>query len=133
MDKAFPYGKTTAGWSGRNFSTWARILSGVPQGSVLGPVLFVCFINDMPEAVRSVIYLYADDIQIFREVNSEEDTIALQRDLDQLVQWEHMWQLRFNVDKCKVMHLGGERNLQACYSLKTEVLGKSKLEKDLGI
>jgi len=71
---------------------------------MLGPALFICFINDMPEVVRSFIYLYADNSRIFREVNNEEDSRSLQRDLDQLVQWEGMWQLRLNVDKCKVMH-----------------------------
>ena len=52
-----------------SFSTWAEVSSGVPQSSVLGPILFVCFIDDMPEVVRSFIYMYADDSKIFREVN----------------------------------------------------------------
>jgi hypothetical protein len=60
-----------------NFSNWTKVLSGVPQGSVLGPVLFICYINDMPEAVRSLIYLYADDSKICREVNNIIDWAAL--------------------------------------------------------
>jgi len=105
----------------------------VPQGSVPSPVLFICFINDIPEVVRSFIYLNADDRKIFREVNNDEDSRYLQRDLDQLVQWEEMWQLQINVDKCKVMHFGGQKNLQACYCLKTQVLAQSMLEEDVGM
>ena len=67
------------------YSSWSSVMSGVAQGSVLGPVLFVCFINDMPETVASFIYLYADDTQMFRQVNDKSDTVALQNDLDNLV------------------------------------------------
>ena len=70
-----------------SFSTWAEVLSGLPQGSVLGPVLCVCYINDMPEAIVSFIFMYADDTKIFRNTDNEGDRQMLQRDLDQLVNW----------------------------------------------
>ena len=92
------------------FSTWVEVLSGVPQGSVLGPLLFICFINDMPDVVKSCVYMYADDSKIFRRVDFMYEAESLQKDLDSLQDWESKWQLRFNVDKCKVMHLGDSRN-----------------------
>ena len=88
-------------WSG-----WRRVLSGILQGSVLGPVLFLVFIDDLEEGVMSGVLKFADDTKIFRRVDSDEDREALQRDLDRLVQWSEVWQMEFNVDKCKVMHLG---------------------------
>jgi len=69
---------------GEAVSTWAEVLSGVPQGSVLGPVLFVCYIDDLPEIVESFIFLYADDAKIFREICCRQDADHLQLDLDRL-------------------------------------------------
>jgi hypothetical protein len=115
------------------FSTWVEVMSGVPQGSVLGPILFVCFINDMPDVVESFIYMYADDSKIFRKVNFIYEAESLQKDLDSLQEWESKWQLRFNVDKCKVMHLGGNRNSHVKYYMKGSVLQETTEEKDLGV
>ena len=64
------------------------VLSGVPQGTVLRPLLFLCFINDVPECVSSKIRLYADDILLYREIETREDCIKLQMDLDALQNWE---------------------------------------------
>ena len=89
-----------------NWSGWRRALSGIPQGSVLGPVLLLVFIDDLEKGVMSGVLKFADDTKIFRRVDSDEDREALQRDLDRLVQWSEVWQMKFNVDKCKVMHLG---------------------------
>ena len=88
-------------WSG-----WRRVLSGIPQGSVLGPVLFLVFIDDLEEGLMSEVLKFADDTKIFGRVDSERDREVLQRDLDRLVQWSEKWQMKFNVDKCEVMHLG---------------------------
>ena len=73
---------------------------------MLGPVLFLVFIDDLEEGLLSEVLKFADDTKIFRRVDSERDREVLQRDLDRLVQWSEVWQMRFNVDKCKVMHLG---------------------------
>ena len=91
---------------GGSVSSWLDVLSGVPQGSVLGPVLFVCYINDMPDLIKSFIYLYADDAKLLSRVCDEGDRAHLQSDLDTLMEWSKNWQLRFNPDKCKVMHFG---------------------------
>ena len=81
---------------------WRRVLSGIPQGSVLGPVLVLVFIDDLEEGLRSEVLKFADDTKIFGRVDSEGASEDLQRDLDRLVQWSEVWQMRFNVDKCKV-------------------------------
>ena len=69
------------------FSSWKPVKSGIPQGSVLGSVLFVIFINDMPDYVESMCQLFADDAKIFRSVKSNEDNIILQRDINKLSTW----------------------------------------------
>ena len=75
------------------FSNSVPVKSGIPQGSVLGPTLFVIFINDMPEIVESMCQLFADDAKIFRNVSSREDCIKLQNDLDKFTEWSARWQL----------------------------------------
>lgn len=69
-------------------------------------VLFVIYINDMPEVVSNMIQLFADDTKIFSQISSQEDHALLQEDLQHLEAWASKWQLRFNSTKCKVMHLG---------------------------
>ena len=87
-------------------STWANVTSGIPQGSVLGPLLFVCFINDLPSVFASPVHLFADDTKLYRRVTTLEDHEALQDDQADLEGWSTKWDLRFNSDKCKVMHIG---------------------------
>jgi ribonucleases P/MRP protein subunit RPP40 len=105
----------------------------VPQGSVLGPILFVCYINCMPESVSSFLYMYADDTKVFRRVDVDGATGELQMDLDRLVEWSEKWQLHFNVEKCKIMHIGGSRNERAGYRMATKELKETTEEKDLGV
>jgi len=80
------------------------VTSGVPQGSVLGPVLFLLYINDITDNINSQIRLFADDTVIYREINDQKDHLILQRDLDDLSVWADLWQLNFNITKC--YHLG---------------------------
>ena len=80
------------------------VLSGVPQGSILGPVLFLLYINDISSSVKSSLCLFADDCILYREICEEQDCWALQDDLNQLSLWSKTWQLNFNVKKC--YHLG---------------------------
>ena len=119
-----------------SFSDWSEVVSGVPQGSVLGPVLFVCYINDLPEAISSIIHMYADDTKLFRQVDDDIDRRELQEDLDRLASWAKEWQLKFNVAKCKVMHIGVKNEkvkLTMSDGAKRLELQETELEKDLGI
>ena len=81
------------------------VLSGVPQGSVLGPVLFFIFINDLPENIRSSVRLFADDCVLYRNIESPMDCQILQDDLNSLAQWEADWQMKCNVAKCHSMRV----------------------------
>ncbi len=96
----------TTGLSPKYISQWLPVLSGIPQGSVLGPLLFVIYINELPKTVKSTIYLFADDTKIFRSINNQEDTKILQEDLDKLQEWSNTWLLKFHPDKCKRMTIG---------------------------
>ena len=88
-------------------SGWRDVLSGVPQGSVLGPILFVIYIYiDIDDSVNCKIPKFADDTKIYQTIYSEEDICKLQTDFYNLVAWSEDWQMLFNVDKCKVMHRG---------------------------
>ena len=76
------------------------VTSGVPQGSVLGPILFLLYINDINENIQSSIRLFADDSIIYRKINSNIDHQILQTDLIQLEKWSDKWQMQFNISKC---------------------------------
>ena len=112
------------------------VTSGIPQGSVLGPVLFACYINDMPDVVDSPIHMFADDTKISRQMTAQSDQVALQTDLKQLEAWTRKWQLRFNQKKCKVMHLG-QYNHHYDYTItsggKDTTMGEITNERDLGV
>ena len=87
-------------------SETAPVLSGIPQGTVLGPVLFVIYINDILENLSSEGLLFADDTKIFRKVTSRQDALNLQFDIKALEDWSKMWLLCFNPDKCHVLSSG---------------------------
>ncbi len=81
------------------------VRSGVPQGTVLGPLMFLIFINDIGYNICSTIYLFADDALIYRYVNNKEDSDILQKDIDQLCGWVNKWKMSFNPSKCLVMSI----------------------------
>jgi hypothetical protein len=94
-----------------SFSEWLPVTSGVPQGSILGPLLFVLYINDMPSVVRSIdIALFADDAKCIMKISSDEDCRSMQADLDRLFEWGNTWSMCFNVNKCKVLTISRSRN-----------------------
>ena len=79
--------------------------SGVPQGTVLGPLLFLCHIIDLPKAVYSQVQLFADDCLLYREINDFKDHLTLQKDLRELEKWADMWGMRFNASKCNILSI----------------------------
>ncbi|CAM5140560.1 unnamed protein product [Eretmochelys imbricata] len=114
------------------FSEWRGVTSGVPQGSVLGPILFNLFINDLKKGVNSEAAKFADDTKLLKIVKTKADCEELQKDLIKLSDWETKWQLKFNVDKWKVMHIG-KNNLNYTYNMMGANLAATNQEKDLGV
>jgi hypothetical protein len=113
-------------------SQWNSVISGVPQGSVLGPLLFILYINDLDIGIKSKISKFADDTKIAGRVGTIEEQEQIQMDLDRLTEWAEKWQMSFNVDKCAVMHVG-KANMSADYSMSGSPLKKCTDMKDLGV
>ena len=113
----------------------APVISGIPQGSVLGPLLFVIYINDLPETVKSQVFLFADDTKVFKQIKSLEDSALLQNDIDALDKWTEKWLLKFNSDKCHVLTLGKTEKIKHThrYSISSKELDHVFEEKDLGV
>ena len=116
-------------------SPYARVESGVPQGTVLGPLLFLLFINDLPSVVNhSHVRLFADDAAIYRQIRTVSDAKLLQRDLDNLARWEHQWQMAFHPGKCKVMRMSrATSKIEQPYRLRGHELDCVHQEKYLGV
>ena len=87
-------------------SAWIDVSSGVPQGSVFGPILFVIYINDIIDNLKCNAYLYADDMKIYTRIINESDRQKLQEDINTIVDWTKLWLLKLNISKCKVLNIG---------------------------
>lgn len=115
-------------------SCWKDVMSRVPQGSVLDPLLFVLFINDLPKITRhnNEVYLYADDTKLNNRIGSDEDSCGLQRDLEELKRWSEKWMLNFHPDKTKHMRIGRSDTEAPDYKMFNNIT-KTSTEKDIGI
>ena len=109
---------------------WINVLSGVPQCSVLGHVLFFIFINNLDFGTKSWILKFADDTKIFNRVSGKAHAENLQEDLHRLVSWSEEWQKLFNASKCKVMHVGS-LHFERQYFMNDQRLEVITQEKDL--
>ena len=123
---------------GKAVSEWAKIDSGVPQGSVLGPGLFIIYVNDLMDGLKCQLEMYADDSKLFKEIKSVSDSVFVQDDLNYISQWTRDWKLYLNCKKCKLMQFGAKvpRYEYKIKDLITESSFSVKLspeERDLGI
>ena len=119
-------------------SDWAPVTSGIPQGTVLGPILFVIFVNDLPNNVTSETLMFADDTKLLKIIKCDRDSLNFQSDLDRLHRWSLTWQLKFNPNKCKIMHTGRQREEHLYTMINDEndtrtILEETTCEKDLGL
>ena len=121
------------------FSQWQKVISGVPQGTILGPLLFIIYINDLINncSKGSKLYLYADDAKIFKHIVKDEDVVILQEDVHEVKEWADINLLKLNIIKCKVLSYGKSANINSDYYIKCDDV-LHKLEKldsitDLGV
>ncbi len=134
--KAFLTNRTQRVILGEATSEWSSVTSGVPQGSVLGPLLFLVYINDMPDNIKNACKMYADDTKL---ISNDENRRELQNDLNELTKWTQLWLMQLNINKCKVMHIG-KNNRETKYYLHSPddsasvyTIDKTISERDLGI
>ena len=115
-------------------STSVPVTSGVPQGSVLGPILFLAYINDLPDRVTSKVRLFADDTALYLSLNKHTQSTSLQQDLDHLQVWEREWDMEFNPSKCQVVRVSrARRPIPSVYHLHGQVLEVVDHAKYLGV
>ena len=115
-------------------STWRPVTSGVPQGSVIGPVLFLLYINDINVNIQSKMRLFADDSVIYRDIHCEEDHSILQQDLHTLADWSSTWLMEFNIQKCATLTITRKRKPSTHqYELLDEAIPRVDEYKYLGV
>ena len=112
-------------------SEWRKVTSGVPQGSILGPILFLLFVNDIPDVISNKAKMFADDTKLYANIMTKHDCDSLQDDLNALSAWSKLWLLDFNAEKCVVLRIKAAIDYQ--YSLNGVYLKEVVSQKDLGI
>ena len=114
-------------------SAWTPVLSGTPEG-LLSPLLFACYVNDLPDAVRSDCLLFADDFKLYTRIDSFDDVRDLQADIDRLCQWSTAWQMNLNPAKCSVLSLTlRKKPIIGTYTIGSERIERVHEMRDLGV
>ena len=135
--KAYLTGRQQCVSVGQSVSNHLPVVSGVPQGSILGPLLFLIFINDLPTSVlSSMVLLYADDTKCVLPISSLSDCLRLQNDLTRLSEWCATWNLALNEEKCCIVHFTGSTRRPCTtsdYCLNEKVISSKTQNKDLGL
>ena len=115
-------------------SNCTTVTSGVPQGTVLAPLLFLCYINDLPKNVISKVKLYADDVLLYNTIHTEDDCLILQEDLHSLQLWANKWQMIFNLDKCELIRItNAKQPILYDYTIENKKLKTASSVKYLGV
>ena len=118
-------------------SRWVNVTSGVPQGSVLGPLLFILYVNDITDGLQSTLGMFADDSKLYRITQTPQDVKTLREDLNFISNWSRLWLLKFSTVKCTVIHLGrGDHNTYTLYDQASGAhsqLESTTEQRDLGV
>ena len=139
MDSGFPKNRKFRVRGNANYSAWDSVTSGLPQGSVLGPLLFLIFINDLVQCCEFFceIYLFADDAKLFRHIVRDIDNCFVQSGVDSLKQWSDHWLLKLNISECKIVSFGRHVDKNYEYNIKENnqltPLEYEESYKDLGV
>ena len=130
--ESFLTGRTQRVKVKNSYSDYTSVKSGIPQGSILGPLLFIIFINDLPDVVKSACKIFADDTKIY---NSHKKYKTLQEDLLNLLKWSELWQLHFNTSKCGALHIGSKNSKHEYYTDENSTLKLKTVntERDVGV
>ncbi len=112
-------------------SDWEPVVSGVPQGSILGPILFLLYVNDLPNVTQNTAKMFADDTKLYARIRDLENCQEIQNDLNNLSVWSRQWLLKFNADKCVVLRI--KSALDYVYTLNGTYLQEVQSQKDLGV
>jgi len=106
------------------YSDWAEVLSGIPQGTILRPVLFIIYINDLPDVPKQFInaYLFADDAKLYKHLITDDDHQVLRKGLNTFQEWSDRWLLRLNINKCKIAFYERDVNYEYNYYLSSTAL-----------
>ncbi len=113
---------------GDSMSDWSGIKSGVPQRSVIGPVLFIIYINDLIELVKYLSKMYGEDTKVLAKISKDhenEDTSFMQNDNNKIVDWTNRWLMRLNINKSKIMHIGKNNKQTITQLIATKLASRS--------
>jgi hypothetical protein len=132
---SFLRGRTQKVMVDGHMSPAAPVSSGVPQGTVLGPLLFLLFINDLPSlsSQGTRVRLFADDCLIYRPIHDMNDQVILQHDINKLMEWADHWGMSFNASKCNIMRTLGGIHSQRFYHMQGHILQEVTHAKYLGV